>query len=113
VWLDSHAILDLLAISYDRDGPGDVVERRRPSIELLTDEEIMTRTTMLACSARGRHNHSTRVPPLLSAGHIGPARGRKAGATLGLPTPSFLSISFFFFLSLTLVPWFLPLNYKR
>jgi hypothetical protein len=112
VWLDSHAILDLLAISYDTDGLGVVVERRRPSIELVINEEIMTRTTMIACSARGRHNHSMRVPPLLSAGHVGPTRGRKADAALGLPTPSFLSISFFF-LSLTMVPWFLPLNYKR
>jgi hypothetical protein len=95
--LDSRVILDRLAISYDRDGTCSTIERRRPSVALVMDEEIMTRTTTLTYSAEGRHNHNTCVHPLSSAGPIGPAREGKGGAASGLPTPLFLSICFFFF----------------
>jgi hypothetical protein len=99
VRLDSHAILDRLAISYDKEGPGGTVKQRRPSVTLVTDEEIMTRTVMLTCGDRGKHNQGTRTPPLLFAGPVGPACGGKGDATSGVPTPSLLSIFclFFFF----------------
>jgi hypothetical protein len=98
VRLDSRAILDRLAISYDRDGPGGTVKQWCPSVAPMMDKEIMTRTATLAYGDGGGHNHGMRVPPL---SYVGPACGGKGDAASGLPTPLLLSVIclFFFFFS--------------